>query len=55
MSSSPWEWLCNGDEDVATPSVSGQCQDAPLLANSQNTDLTDGGRIPSVRALWWWP
>ena len=29
MSSSPWEWHWNGDEDVATPFQAGQCQDAP--------------------------
>ena len=27
--SSPWEWLWNGDEDVATPFHWGQCHDAP--------------------------
>jgi hypothetical protein len=30
MSSSPCEMLWNGDEDVATPFLTGQCQDAPL-------------------------
>jgi hypothetical protein len=30
MSSSPWEWLWNGDEDVATPFHARQCQDAPV-------------------------
>jgi hypothetical protein len=30
MSSSPWEWLCNGDEDVATPFLTGAVSRRPL-------------------------
>jgi hypothetical protein len=46
MSSSPWEWLWNGDEDVATPLNAGavsKCARAAGLQEIQSGMLTSLG------------
>ncbi len=51
MSSSPWERLWNGDEDVATPFHWGQCQDAPALVERSTPPLPSLGNGPTFAGM----
>ena len=63
MSSSPWEKLRNGDEDVATSLHAGQCRDAPAFGEDGFRSLPEGQgsgmkgvmfpRVPFVRSRVW--
>ncbi len=46
MSSSPWEWFWNGDEDVATPFLTGAVS---RCARQRRRCLTVLGQIPTFR------
>jgi ferredoxin len=47
MCSSPWEWLWNGDEDVATPLHAGHYQDAPDAGIPFIDNSTRGTHFPA--------
>jgi hypothetical protein len=55
MSSSPWEWLWNGDEEVATPFLAGAVSRCALCAGAPSRgDCVQRRRRRQEAKVWVW-